>query len=413
MTPALAPGHSLTQASRVSGSSRQGADDPASDVAGRMRVLLLISNLEYGGAQRQVVELANRLNAGGIEADVCCLSEYVPLVAALGDAASRLHVVAKRSKFDVTVVPRLRRLIRRLGVNIVHAFLFDAEIAGRLASAFRPEVIVIGSERNTDYTRKWRHTIALRLTGPCLDAIIANSEAGRRFQMRSLGIRPEKLFVVHNGVDVERFRPGNGRSIRASLGIAESAGVVGMFASFKRQKNHMMFFRVARRVLAVRPDCRFLCVGSELHGGLQASDDYREEMRKAVADLGLSDEVLTLGNRDDIAEVYRACDVTVLTSRREGTPNVLLESMACGVPVVATNVADNALIVPDGRAGYVVPLDDDAAMADRVLALLGDAAKRSTMGEHARSWVEREFSLDRLVEKTTLVYRILRQRVAT
>jgi glycosyltransferase involved in cell wall biosynthesis len=103
-------------------------------------------------------------------------------------------------------------------------------------------------------------------------------------------------------------------------------------------------------------------------------------------------------------EVYNACDVTVLTSSREGTPNVLLESMACGVPVVATDVADNAHLVPDGRVGFIVPLGDTAALADRVCRLLEDAPRRREMGEAARAWVQREFSSAALARKTEAVY---------
>ncbi len=375
------------------------------------RVVLVISNLEYGGAQRQVIELANQLNLAGGEAHVCCLSDYVPLAQCLDESARRLHIVAKRGKFDLTVVPRLARLLGKLRADIVHSFLLDAEIAARLAGLLNRRLAVIGSERNTDYKQKLRHTAALRLTGGCFDAIIANSHAGKRFQMRTLGIAPEKLFVVHNGVDAVRFAPRQAGELRRELNIADTAKVVGMFCSFKRQKNHPMYFRMAERVMATEPGTVFLCVGAALHAGLQGSDVYQAEMTAMADSMGLSGALRILGNRDDVVELYNLCDVTVLTSRREGTPNVLLESMACGVPVVATDVADNAVIVADGKVGYVVPYDDDAAMSERVAGLLRDDAHRSTMGSAARDWVSQKFSPAIMMDKTTAVYReILRRR---
>jgi glycosyltransferase involved in cell wall biosynthesis len=183
-----------------------------------------------------------------------------------------------------------------------------------------------------------------------------------------------------------------------------------MFASFKTQKNHPMFFRAARRVLDQHPEAVFLCVGEALHGGLQGSDAYRGRMQSLLHELGLRDAVRLVGNRDDLRPWYAACDVTVLTSLREGTPNVLLESMACGVPVVATDVADNALVVPNGRVGFVVAYDDDAAMAERVSGLLARPEERRGMGRAARAWVEREFSLTRLAERTAAVYRMVLDR---
>ena len=377
-----------------------------------LKVLYLISNLEYGGAQCQVVALTNGLNAAGTEAYVCCLSDYVPLAREVNDAARRLYVLAKRGKFDAGVVPRIEELLGKLDIDVLHTFLFDAEIAGRLAGRLGTRAAVIGSERNTDYKRKWRHSVALRLTSRCVDAIIANSNAGKRFQMRTLGIDSRKIFVVHNGVDTAKFRPLNGGGLRSHLGIPHGAGVVAMFSSFKKQKNHPMFLRMVRRVRDVHPEARFLCVGDELHGGLQASDRYRAKMLTMIESLGLGDVLMCLGNRDDVVDLYNVCDATVLTSRREGTPNVLLESMACGVPVVATDVADNRLIVPHGQVGYIVPDDDDRAMAEHVLRLLRDADLRDSLGRAARSWVERGFTIPRLLHDTFSISKeVVRRKV--
>ncbi len=378
---------------------------PIEVTADPIKAVLLISNLEYGGAQRQVVELANHLNASGHDIHVCCLSGYVPLARELNDADRLLHIVAKRHKFDVTVVPRLAKLLTALDTDVVHTFLFDAEMAGRAASILNRKVAVIGSERNTDYVRRRLHAVCLKATGWLFDAIIANSHAGKRFQERTLGIAPERVFVVHNGVDTGKFRPYPVSRVREELGIAPDAPVVAMFASFKKQKNHLMLFRVARRVLEKLPDARFLCVGGALHQGLQSSGLYHQEMLKAVESMGISQAVLAIGNRDDVIDVCNSVDVTVLTSYREGTPNVLLESMACGVPVVANQAADNAVIVPDGRVGFVVAFDDDKAMADRLVEMLENPTQREAMGSAARSWAESEFSLSSLACKTLAVYR--------
>src|SRR5688500_4839143 len=120
---------------------------PPSD---RIRALLVISNLEFGGAQRQVIELANASDASNAEVHVCSLSPYVPLSSEL-HFPNRLHVVRKYHRFDVTVVPRLVSLIARLRPDVVHGYLFDAEIAVRLAGRLSSSRLVVGSERNTNY----------------------------------------------------------------------------------------------------------------------------------------------------------------------------------------------------------------------------------------------------------------------
>jgi glycosyltransferase involved in cell wall biosynthesis len=216
--------------------------------------------------------------------------------------------------------------------------------------------------------------------------------------------------VVHNGVDVERFAPGDGGAVRRSLGIGEEERVVGMFAAFKPQKNHKMWIAAARRVLVRLPGTRLLFVGDVLDGGAAGSAEYKRRVGQLIDEVGLRPHCVFLGNRDAVAPLYAACDVTVLPSLHEGTPNVLLESMACGVPVVASNVSDNTYVVPNGRVGYLVPVGDGAALADRVCSLLADEDQRRAMGRAGRDWVRQEFSTAVLARRMEAVYSELLDR---
>jgi glycosyltransferase involved in cell wall biosynthesis len=188
---------------------------------------------------------------------------------------------------------------------------------------------VVGSERNSDYVPKRSHAIALRLTRRWCAAIIANSNAGRRFRMRVFRAAPESVFVVHNGVDLDRFAPLSAEFARAKVGLDAAMPVVGIFASFKVQKNHPMFFRMARRVLVKHPGTIFLCVGGALHDGLQGSDAHEARMRAMVRDLGLQQCVRFVGNQDDPQPWYAACDVTVLTSQRENPTPPRVDGLRC------------------------------------------------------------------------------------
>lgn len=369
-----------------------------------IRIVIVISNLEYGGAQRQVVELASHMDADSFDVHVCSLSTYTPLALQSALPRERLHVVHKHARFDATVVPRLASLLRHLRADVVHGYLFDANIAARLAGRLARRPVVINSERNTDYTLRPQQRIAYRLTHRCVDLWVANSHAGATFNQKLLGHPPERYRVVHNGVDTTRFRPGDGRQIRAQIGLAPDAPVVGMFASFKAQKNHAAFFRAAAQIAAQDSHTRFLLVGDMLFGGMHGSDEYCRAINNLVDRQGLRPRCIFLGNRDDVASLYSACDVTVLPSLFEGTANALLESMACRVPVVASDVSDNRYIVPEGTVGYVVPVEDVDALADRITRLLRDPSTRQAMGRAAQEWVLREFSVPRMLEKTADVY---------
>lgn len=382
-----------------------GEERSATQAPHPLRVVLVISNLEYGGAQRQVIDLANSVDPSRVDIHVCSLSSYVPLGELLRDRARRLHVVPKRFKYDLSVPLRLAALLRRLDADVAHAYLFDAEIAVRVAGALARTPLVVGSERNTDYRLKRVQLAAYRATRRRVHLIVANSRAGAAFNGRTLG-QPASLYrVVHNGVDTGRFQPGSSAAARAALELPPHAPVVGMFGSFKAQKNHPLLLEAAPRILRDAPGTVFLFVGDQLYAGMHGSDAYKQRVMDMVRERNLLAHCRFLGNRNDVERVYPACDVTVLPSLFEGTPNVALESMACGVPVIATAVSDNAEIVPDGHAGVIVPLDAPETLAGRVAALLSDGERRDAMGRAAREWVVREFSTARLAEKTEAVYR--------
>lgn len=372
-----------------------------------IRLCLLVSSLEFGGAERQVVTLARSFDPSRVAAVVCSLSEKVPLGASLPHREQSLQIVRKWGRFDFTTVFRVARLLRRNRTDVVHAFLFDAEIVARLAALIARVPVVVASERNTDYTRPLLHRAALWLTQPLFDVMVANSLAGKRFNMRTLGLPESRIEVVHNGVDVEHFRHDvdSGRGFRAACKIPAGFPVIGMVGSFKRQKAHDAFLRMAARVRRQMPRTWFLIVGDVLREDLAESARYKAEIKALAESLGLADRCLFLENQKDMEAVYNACDLTVLLSTREGTPNVLLESMACGVPVIASNVADNAIIVLDKVTGYVVPKNDEATPAAHAVELLADPAKRKQMGAAAREHVRREYSINTATKKMEKVYR--------
>ena len=252
------------------------ADHCAENRVLRRCAVLVISNLEYGGAQRQVVELANNIDRARFDIHVCSLSKYIPLGSQLRDSDRRLHVIRKNWKFDITVVPRLAWLLRALKADIVHGYLFDAEIAARLAGRLAGTRAIIGSERNTDHYLKRRQLVVYRLTRGCVDLTIANSNAGAAYNGRMLGYDASHYRVVHNGVNTAAFVPQDGKAIRRGLGIGEDERVVGFFASFKQQKNHSLFFGCLKLVL----EAIYLTI-QEAIGGTRALLQYLWHRRLA------------------------------------------------------------------------------------------------------------------------------------
>ena len=370
-----------------------------------INVCLLISSLEFGGGERQVIELAGALDRSIVDPIIISLSDRVPLIEKNAEVRKLLHIVPKRWRFDFTTVFRVARLLRQLKIDVIHASLFDSEIVARLAAPMTGVKVVIASELNADYVRPRLHQIAQKLTMPLFDVMVANSHAGARFNMRTLGLDQSRLRVVHQGVDTARFRPDAeaGLNFRERIGIPLDAPVVGMVGSFKRQKDHATFLRMAKKVVEEVPNCRFLIAGDVISGSLD-SKDYAEEIRSLAKTLDSGKWCHFIGNQEDIQGFYNACDLTALLSLREGLPNVVLESMACGVPVIASNIADNAIIIRDGETGYVVPTAGDLPAAGHVCNLLGNPDQLRKMGQAARHHVCAEFTPERAARKFEEIY---------
>jgi glycosyltransferase involved in cell wall biosynthesis len=368
-----------------------------------MTAVLVISNLEYGGAQRQVVEIANELPQHGFAVHVCSLSGYAPLASYL--RARQFHVIPKGWKFDISLIPRLAIFLRRVRADVVHGFLFDANVVVRLAGFLARTPLVIDSERNSNYRLKRRQRLAYTLTNPLRHLCVANSHAGAEFNSRLTRTSLDRYRVVYNGVDVERFRPRDRAQSRRLLGLSDDAYIVGMFASFKPQKNHEMALRAFAHLTRTLPTARFLLVGDEIAEGLQASGVYKEMVMQLIDSLGLSERCTILGNRTDVERVYPACDVVVLPSLFEGTPNVALEAMACGIPVVATDVADNGRVIPNGKAGRIVGVGDVEGLAATLAEMAVNSADTARMSAFARQWIAAEFSRETMAARLASVYR--------
>jgi len=137
---------------------------------------------------------------------------------------------------------------------------------------------------------------------------------------------------------------------------------------------------------------------------MNGTRNYQTQMEHLIDELGIRPRCTFLGNRNDVEQIYPACDITVLSSLYEGTPNALLESMACSIPVVATNVSDNSHVVKEGETGFLVQVDDAEGMGKRMKMLLDNDGVRHDMGRKAREWVVREFSIRQLVSRTETIY---------
>ena len=365
--------------------------------AGPVNICLLIGQLSYGGAERQVVNLAKSVNRDCFSVNVCVLSPLLDLALELEKASIPVRVIRKDGRYDLSVVPRLARFFKDEKIRLVHTFLYSANVVGALAAVIARIPVVI-SERSAPPSLGFEKRVMYRLLGRLSDAIVANSQAGKRLLVEQGGIPSEKVWVHYNGVDLSKFEAilDDIETLRGRYAIPKDRFVVGTVGRLIRVKNHELVLRAAARMREIDPRVHFVVVGDVGPGEDSSYRDYLFSLQKS---LGLEDVVTFTGMLSDVGAFLRLFDLFVLTSLWEGTPNALLEAMACGLPIVATNVGDVGRIVADAGCGLIVDPEPEA-FSEAISCLLSNEEVRAKMGIAGRRYIRANFSLERLAAKT-------------
>lgn len=367
-----------------------------------VRLLFLARSLNYGGSERQLVALATELRQRGESVAVATFYPGGPLRPELEVSNVPVFSLRKRSRWDiVSFLWRWGCLMRSLRPAILHGYLGSANILTVLLKPLLPTTKVVWGVRasNMELERyglldRVLYWIECRLSH-FADLIIVNSHAGRDYAIAH-GFPSNKLIVIPNGIDVERFCPDHKarEQFRKKLGVADAESLIGLVGRIDPMKGHGTFLRAAAILLNGRQDVRFICVG-------EGPESYRRTLLSLTEELGLSSKVTWAGATDHMEALYNALDVaTCCSSYGEGFSNVIGEAMACGIPCVVTDVGDAKRIIDD--TGSVVRVDDPMALAEawRRLLDMGDA-ERVRLGQSARARITQHFSLDRLIEATS------------
>lgn len=397
-------------ADRVSRGTERGDPFPAEGGQERIRVLQFVTSFFLGGTERQVVNLARALDP---RFDVHFGSLYRN-GELLGEVAERAIPVTEypiSKLYDARAWrERLRfiRYLKRERIHLVHTYNFSANLFA-VPAAWLAGIPVVASIRGTGTDLTPLQQRAQRLVCRLARLIAVNADAVRQWLVHG-GYDPDKIVVIRNGVDLSRFsgRSGDGR-VHRELGLPPGVPLVAALCRLIRLKGLEHFLEAAALVARDVPDARFLVVGDRLmvgKGGTIVRDiEYRRELEAYANTLGLSDRVVFTGFRLDIPELLAEVAVSVLPSvEAEGLSNVLLESMAVGVPVVATRVGGAAEAVVNGVTGLLVPPRDTPALARAIGHLLVQRDVAARFGAAGRERVATHFTMERCTRDTERLY---------
>jgi glycosyltransferase involved in cell wall biosynthesis len=372
----------------------------------RTRIAFFIGSLGRGGAENQLLHLLNRLDPSVFDTRLILLhgtgkeraEGLVRDIVVLGHSDESFRNSARRLARAGNTIWKLQRCLRQMRPGILHCILPTASVLGALAGPFSGVPKIICSRRSlaevyrTPGVLTWSDQRAMRRA----DLALANSGAVAE-QLRSTdGVRPEKVRLIYNGVDVHAFSADSPNGLRRSIGAPDDAVLIGTVANFFGYKRHMDLVAAARKIIPRYPGVRFILSGRD--EGTQRM--VRDEIERA----GLQAYFHVLDESPNVIPLFKSLDIYACPSETEGFSNVLLEAMAAGRPVVATSVGGNPEAVADGLTGILIPPRDPDRLAAALQMLIGDVVLRRNMGAAGLDRAAQKFSLDAMVRAHQEVY---------
>lgn len=364
----------------------------------RTRLLQITYGMGVGGMEKVVFELCRRLDPSRYEVAVYCTHVKGPLGGDLEAAGVPVFHRPVVRRADHWLRPaRIFRFLREHRPDVVHtqnvAAFLDSALAARAAGV----PVVVHTDHSKRYPEKRRYMLAERWMSGLADAFCAVSDDTKRDLVRFEGIPESRIEVVYNGYDLPSV-PGaaDRREVRSSLGIDESAPVIGTVSRLEWQKGHDLLVAAMPLVLASIPSARAVIVG----GGSKEG-----EIRAQIRALGLDGKIFLTGVRHDAPRFMSAFDLFAMTSNFEGMPIAALEAMALSLPIVSTAVGGVPEVVEDGVTGRLIEGRDPATLAARLVELLSDRGALGRLGEAARLRYERNFRVDSMTTAYDDIYR--------
>jgi glycosyltransferase involved in cell wall biosynthesis len=357
------------------------------------RILILDNEFDMGGKEKSLVQFMTRADRNRFHFAVCCLKDGGYFKDALSESGIPFYDGILRHRFDALGFVGLERVLRVERPDLIYTFSHPNTVIFSYLAKLRGLVdrVVVSYHAMGD-TGGGRQVVPyLRPLLRRADALLAVAEIQKDYLVETEGLPRDKIRVIHNGVDTSKYRPATAEelmALRSEFGFADSDVVLIAVASLKPLKRIDALLEVAAAI--ENRAVRVVVVGD---------GSERASLEALAARLRISDRVLFAGMRDDVERLLRASDVFVLSSRTEAFPNVVLEAMATGLPVVTTDVGSVREMVEDGTSALVVPAGDNAALAAAVKGLVDGAARRAALGRRGRVIVEERFRFDTMCRR--------------
>ena len=356
-----------------------------------MKIVHINTALSWSGGEAQTYHLIKGLEDRAIANTLVAQPNSALAVRAKKEGITVVEVFM-RGEWDIVAVLKLKRILKRIKPDVLHLHTSHAHTLGLLAGKLA-KVEKIISTRRMDFPISGYFS---RLKYNKVDKIVAISEIVKKILIKG-GIKKERVSLIYDAVNCSTVtRKG---ALRKELDVVgPNSLLLGTVAALVKRKGHKYLFEAMVKVKKQFPQLKLLVVGE---GPLE------QKLRKLAEKLGLENEIIFLGFRKDIPEVLSTLDIFLLVSTKEGLGVSLLEAGSYGLPIVATNVGGIPEIVKDGVTGLLVPPKDSQTLAEKIIYLLTHRNEAQKMGENAKAWVEKNFSVDKIVNSYVSLYESL------
>lgn len=363
-----------------------------------MNILQISSASSFGGGERYVADLTNALVARGHDVYVA-VRPGSPLPSHLQLRSEKIVVLPLRNALDVQSARELDRFVRRKQIDVVHAHMARDYSLAAYAARRRGTKFIVTRHVLFKLNRMHRHTLS-RAT-----RVIAVSEAVARELRANRVVSENRIEVIPNGIDVERFRKLGSRSdlqlrLRYPGLPAGTAHLVGSIGELRTLKRHDDFIRAAALILKKFPETNFVLAGVDA----SPSGELRKQLEQLVVELKLTERFHFLGWLDEAEKLLGAMDVFVSASETESFGLAIVEAMAAGCAVVATATEGAKEVIEDQKTGILVPIGDVEQLAQSVIDLLSNDEKRESIATQSVQSAAKKFSLTRMVDEIEKVY---------
>ena len=361
----------------------------------KLKIAHVTGWIHVGGKENGIVNLVNRMAPDIFESHVYVFKAGGMLLQRIDRDKCRVVELGDQLGNDLSLYYKLFSLFRRHRIHLLHTRSWGTLLEGMIAAKMARVPLIVHGEHGLIKDDSLQHVLIQRGLWRLADRVVCVSEVLRDELIARIGFPRQNISVLTNGVAIENFDPAGRNDFRASLGLPDDVPLFGSIGRLVPVKNYPMLVRAAQLVIKELPQAHLVFIGD---------GPQRAQLEQLAQACGIAANVTILSWRKDVAKIYQALDVFVLSSVSEGMSNSILEAMASRTAVVATRVGGNSELVVHNETGFLVPSQDHAAMANVLLALLQNPRRCRQLGEAGRQRAEEYFSLEVMVRNYERMY---------